>query len=161
MNERRGFLCTGFALITADAARAQQVAKIPRVAMLWFGTAPASLGATSWEFRFLQRFKELGYIDGGSVRIDSQYAASAKLPAIDSSSQTAREGGLISYGIDFGAHDLIAAEYVSRILKGAKPGDLPVQQPTRFESIVNLKTAKALGITIPQTLLIRADEVIQ
>ena len=76
-------------------------------------------------------------------------------------SEFARDGGLLSYGI--GAVDLWprAASYVDRILRGAKPADLPVQFPTKFEMTVNLKTAKALGLTIPETLLATADEVIQ
>jgi putative ABC transport system substrate-binding protein len=88
-------------------------------------------------------------------------AARNNIPAVYEQSAFARDGGLLSYGVD--RVDLFrrAATYVDRILRGEKPGDLPVQFPTKFEMVVNLKTAKALGLTIPETLLATADEVIQ
>jgi putative tryptophan/tyrosine transport system substrate-binding protein len=84
-----------------------------------------------------------------------------RLPAVYEFPVFAREGGLISYGIDSVAQFRQAASYVDRILKGAAPAELPVQEPTKFALIVNLKTAKALGLTIPQSLIATADEVIE
>jgi len=85
----------------------------------------------------------------------------ARLPIVYADKPLARKGVLLSYAVDHPALFRRAAGYVDRILKGAKPGDLPIEQPTKFELVVNLKTAKALGITIPQSILLRADEVIR
>jgi len=72
-----------------------------------------------------------------------------------------RSGGFLSYGPDLDALVKRAASHVDKILKGAKPADLPVEQPTKFELVLNMRTAKALGLTIPQSILVRADELIQ
>ena len=88
-------------------------------------------------------------------------AARNKVPAVYAQSYYARDGGLLSYGVDQADIFRRAASYVNRILRGEKPGDLPVQFPTKFEMAVNLKTAKALGLMVPPTMLTLADEVIE
>src|SRR5262249_49487772 len=88
-------------------------------------------------------------------------AAKYRLPTVYCLSGFARAGGLMAYGTDLQGMFRGAAEYVDKVLRGARVGDLPVEQPTKFELVVNLKTAKALGITIPDSILLRADEVIR
>jgi putative ABC transport system substrate-binding protein len=101
-----------------------------------------------------------GFMNRHSEAIISA-AARNNVPGVYTLSNFARDGGLISYDVD--RVDIVrgTATYVDLILRGAKPGDLPVQFPTKFEMVVNLKTAKALGLTVPQSILLRADEVIE
>jgi putative ABC transport system substrate-binding protein len=91
----------------------------------------------------------------------AELAQKARLPTAFARSENVEAGGLVSYGPKLTEQFRQAAVYVDKILKGAKPADLPVERPTKFELVINLKTAKALGLTIPQSLLLRADEVIQ
>jgi putative ABC transport system substrate-binding protein len=96
--------------------------------------------------------------EGKRVR---DFAIAHRLPAIFQSKLHVVQGGLLSYGADLNANYRGATSYVDKILKGAKPAELPVQQPTKFELAINLKTAKAIGLTVPQSMLQRADEVIE
>src|SRR5262249_27233817 len=95
------------------------------------------------------------------VRQIAEFAAEKRLPSIYGASEYAEGGGLMVYGANLRDLERRAATFVDKILKGVKPGDLPVEQPSKFELIINLKTAKMLGLTIPPSLLLRADRVIE
>ena len=127
-------------------------------------TAPAQFSAAFSKFREA-RAQALYVIEDGlffaHAATINGLALKARLPTISALRRVVEEGGFMSYGPSYG--DLVrrSAGYVDKILKGAKPGDLPVQQPTKFELAVNLKTAEGLGLTIPQSILQRADEAIR
>ena len=97
----------------------------------------------------------------GERRRIAELAAKSRLPLVGNQAEYAEAGGLLTYGIDQRDNFRRAVTYVDKILKGAKPGDLPVEQPTKFELVINMETAKALGLTIPPSLLQRADQVIE
>jgi ABC-type uncharacterized transport system substrate-binding protein len=97
----------------------------------------------------------------GERRRIADFALRSRLPSMFGNTEHAEAGGLMSYAPSSFEPYRRAAYYVDKILKGAKPADLPVEQPTKFELVINLKTAKALGLTIPQSLLLRADQVIE
>jgi putative ABC transport system substrate-binding protein len=103
----------------------------------------------------------LGVVMQNNVRRVVDLVAKHRFPSVFFSREFVDAGGLMSYGIRYPDSYRRAAMYVDKILKGTKPADLPIEQPTRFELVINLKTAKALGLTIPQSLLVRADEIIQ
>jgi len=167
------------------------VPKASRVALLWERTgvwaasiqdwraAAKPLGVTLESFEvddardFDRTFNRMGqeHLDGVIVRSGPltirfrnqivELAAKYRLPGMYNFAEFVRAGGLIAYGPSVPAVFQRMAYYVDRIIKGAKPGDLPIEQPTKFELVINLKTAKALGLTISQSLLLRADQVIE
>jgi ABC-type uncharacterized transport system substrate-binding protein len=100
-------------------------------------------------------------VTNGNRKPILEFAARRRLPAMYPFRESVDEGGLLCYGPNLTDSLRTAAEYVDKILKGARPGDLPIAQPTRFDLVVNLKTAKTLGLTIPQAILVRADDVVQ
>jgi len=99
--------------------------------------------------------------DGRRTATLVRLAAEQRLPVMYALREVVMAGGLISYGASFSDLFRRAAAYVDKILRGASPGDLPVEEASRFELVINLKTATALGLTLPHSLLIRADEIIQ
>ncbi len=141
--------------------------------------AARALGLTirPWEIRTADDFEKtfaalkkdrpdgLYVTSGGGMNANHKriagFALKTRLPSVHSNREAVDAGGLIYYGADLAANNRRVAYYVDRILKGAKPADLPVEQPTKFELVRNLKTAKQIGITIPQSLLYRADKVIK
>jgi putative ABC transport system substrate-binding protein len=150
------------------ASEAQQTGKVPRIGVLsGFSNDDPCLEALR------SGLGELGYVEGGGLLVlpsgtTSLYrhvvvglAARYRLPAVYPFHFYVNAGGLMSYSTDLVDQSRQAASYVDRILRGATPGELPVQSPTKYVTTVNLKTANALGLTIPPSLLARADQVIE
>jgi putative tryptophan/tyrosine transport system substrate-binding protein len=112
-----------------------------------------------------QRLDGLSVAEGRLIRANQKriadFALKSRLPSMYGSREAVDAGGLMYYGADLADSYRRVAYYVDRILKGAKPADLPVEQPTKFELVINLKTAKQIGLTIPQSMLYRADKVIK
>jgi putative ABC transport system substrate-binding protein len=142
----RALAALGLDIVVADARRiadldtAFEKLMRGRVQALWLASAPAV-------------FQGLGRI--------AEFALKNHLPAVAGYRQFVDAGGLVSFGASWVENHRRGAAYVDKILKGTKPADLPVEQPTKFELVINLKTAKALGLTIPASLLLRADQVIE
>jgi len=139
-------------------------AALDLVALRVVASAPAQLGAAVEQI-VRQRSQAIVVVSDGMYFAErtklQELLQTTRLPVAYLLRDHVVTGGLLSYGADLVANYRNAAKYVDKILKGAKPGDLPVEQTTKFELVINMKTAKALGITIPQSLLLRADEVIQ
>ncbi|MGH7782611.1 MAG: ABC transporter substrate-binding protein, partial [Candidatus Binatia bacterium] len=169
----------------------EAVPKVTRIALLYdpdvsrevkedLPVAARALGLTlqPWEVRAAEDFDKvfagmnkrppdgLYVVEAGPVINDNQkrtvaFALTSRLPSVYDSRDAVDSGGLMFYGADLAASYRRVAYYVDKILKGAKPADLPVEQPTKFELVINLKTAKQIGLTIPPNVLARADRVIK
>ena len=179
---RRAFLSTmaGGLLAAPLAAEAQQSRKVYRLGVLNVAALPASSDRSALPVLLATALRELGYAEGQNLLIERRgsavlsspllprdrpriiaLAGKHRLPSISNWREYAEQGGLMAYGSNQSRLSHRLAIYVDRILKGASPAGLPVEQPTAYELVINLKTAKALGLTIPDSLLRRADEVIQ
>jgi putative ABC transport system substrate-binding protein len=135
------------------------------------------LTSKSWEVRGADAFEKVFtalrkerpdglYVPGGPLltanrKLIADFALNSRMPSVYVRKESVEAGGLMSYNADQIDHYRRAATYVDKILKGAKPGDLPVEQPTKFELVINLKTAKQIGLIIPPNVLARADRVIR
>ena len=146
------------------AAAQSACAALDLVALRVVASAPAQLGAAVGEI-VRQRSQAAVVVTDGMYLVERakvhELMQTTRLPVAYAMREHVVAGGLLSYGADLAVNFRHAATYVDKILKGAKPADLPVEQATKFDLVINLKTAKALGITVPKDMLLRADEVIQ
>jgi putative tryptophan/tyrosine transport system substrate-binding protein len=180
----RLILCAVMLFAVAVMAEAQQQRKIPRIGYLGLSTLPTN---TYRADAFRQGLRQLGYAEGKDFIIEirsadgkvdrlnelaaelvrlkvdaiAELALKNRLPVMYSGREHMDVGGLMYYGPSFTDLSRRAATYVDKILKGAKPADLPIEQPTKFELVINLKTAKQIGLTITPNVLARADRVIR
>ena len=145
-------------------APTESAARALSLTLLWT-PIDASKGITGTLGDVVQKQANALVVHGGPAFVYQreiiQFAAARRLPAVYVLPEFVRAGGLMAYGANYDDILRRSAGYVSKILRGAKPGDLPIEQPTKFELVINLTTAKALGLTIPPSLLGRADELIQ
>ena len=161
MRRREFITLLGGATAWPLAARAQQ----PAMPVIGFVSAGSPQGYERAFAAFLKGLDETGYVEGHNVAIQVRWAEGRndRLPSLPIyvNREFAAAGGLMSYGANRPDEWRQAGVYVGRILKGEKPADLPVVQPTKFDLVINLKTAKALGLAVPPMLLTSADEVIE
>ena len=157
--KRREFitLLGGAAAAWPLGARAQQTRKLPTIGFLGPSTPSA---ASHWAAAFVQRLRELGWVEGRNIAVE-YLALATRLPTMYGYREQVERGGLISYGANFPNLFRHSADYVDKILRGMKPADLPIEQPTKFDLVINLTTARALGLTISKSFLVRANEVIE
>jgi putative ABC transport system substrate-binding protein len=154
----------------AFAGAVQETAEVRRVAgKFGLEVVPAEVRRAedlSLAFDALKGRAEAVYVCGDALAVTHRVrinalASDARLPTLYSSREYVHAGGVLSYGPNFPDLFRRSADFVDKILRGAKPGDIPVEQPTKFDLVINLKTAKALGLAIPETFLARADEVLE
>ena len=156
MNRRRAVL---LALLCAPVAlsHAQPAAKVMRVGQLDLAAAFAAMAQSKPDAVFITQSAFLMSQHKSILQLAAKY----RVPVVGFRSNQAEAGALMSYNSSLADHTRRAAQLVDRVLKGAKPADIPVELPTTFELVINMKTAKALGITIPQSVLLQASRVIE
>src|SRR5262245_53867967 len=163
MMNRRAFVTGLGAVLAAPLAVEAQPAGKQQRAMPHVGVLVAESAPHPFTEAFRSGMRELGYVEGRTIAIEWRYANAlfARGRAGHRTRDTTQAGGLISYSADHAAYFQRAAIFVDKILKGARPGDLPIEQPNKFELVINVKPNKVLGLTVPPSLLLRADQMIE